>query len=112
MAGQAQRIIGRILADEILMGIVAGDTADARVRAVKASAVRQTIRLEAHGEFAAPVIPNRCLPAAMTLAAKIRDVFGSLFSEIRGGGIENTIESIAQVRGGPGMTMFAGYPGP
>lgn len=94
------------------MGIMAGDATYARIRAVKAPAVRQAIGLEAHGEFAAPVIPNRRLPGAMTLAAKIRNVFGSLFSEIRGSGIENTVERIAQVRGGTGMTMFAGHPGP
>ena len=94
------------------MGVVAGDATDARVRAVEAPAVCQAVRLEAHSEFAAPVIPDRRLPRSMTLAAKVRDIFGRLFSEIRGSGVENTVERIAQVRGGASVTVLAGDSGP
>ena len=72
MAGLALRIVKRILANNIHVGIMAGDATDSWVRAVEALAIGQTIGLKSNSEFAAPVISNHGLPTAMTLAAEVR----------------------------------------
>lgn len=71
MARQALGVVGRILADDIHVRIVAGDATDAWICPVKALAIGQAVGLEANSQLAAPVIAHHCLPGAMTLAAKI-----------------------------------------
>jgi hypothetical protein len=112
VACQALWIVGGVLADDILVGIVACNATDARVRAVEAFAIRQTVGLEADGQLAAPVIADYGLPGAMTLAAKIRDVLRRPFSEIGWSGIEIAVERIAEVGGCASMAMLAGHAGP
>ena len=81
------------------MGIVTGNTADSRVRAVETLAVRQTIRCETHIHFPPPVISDHCLPGAMTMAAKVRDILGGELAQTRRSGIELPVERVQQVGG-------------
>lgn len=111
MTCQAIAIVGRILADDVLVRIVASDATDARIGAVEALAVGQTIRLKANRQFAAPVIPHHRFPGAVTLAAEIRDLFRRSLAEIGRSGIEIAVERIGEMRGCPGMTMLAGHAG-
>jgi hypothetical protein len=53
------------------MRIVACNTANASIRAVKALAVGKTVGLETDSQFATPVISHDSLPCAMTLTAEI-----------------------------------------
>jgi len=62
VAGQTFDIVGGILADDIQVRIVTGDATDAGIGAVEALAVGKTVRLEANGQLAAPVIPYNGLP--------------------------------------------------
>jgi len=75
VASQALGIVGSFLADNIHVGIMAGYTADTGICTVEALTVGEPVGLESHGQLATPVISNYCLPAAMTLAAKIRNIF-------------------------------------
>jgi hypothetical protein len=92
VAGQALGIVGGILANDVLVRIVASDATDAGVCAVEAPAVGQTVRLEAHGQFAPPVVPYHRFPGAMTLAAKVRDVFRRPLAQIGRSGIEIAVD--------------------
>src|SRR5947209_3513203 len=109
MACQTLPIIGGILANDILVRIVASDAADAGVGAIEALAVGESVRLEANGEFASPVIPNHRLPRAMALAAEVGDVLGGPFAQIGWRRSEIVIERIAQVGCGSHVTVLAGY---
>src|SRR5580700_1922611 len=93
------------------MRIMAGDAADARIGAVEAFAVGQTVGLEADGQLAAPVVPDNRFPGAMTLAAEIRDVFRRPLAEIGRSGGKIAVSSIDEVSTGAGMTMLAGHSG-
>src|SRR5579864_9109983 len=71
------------------MGIVAGDTTDARIGSAEAFAVSQPVRLEAHVEFATPRAANHGLPTAMALSTEIRKVFRGELSQIRRSHLRN-----------------------
>ena len=105
-------IIGSVLANDILVRVVTSNATDARIGAVEALTVGQTVGLKANGQLTAPMIPNHRLPRAMALTAKIRDVFRRPLPQIRGSRFEIAIERIAEMNGSAGMTMFARNPRP
>jgi len=72
MARQTLYVVSSRISDQVLMGIVAGDTTDARISSAEAFAVGQPVWLEAHAEFTTPRAPNDRLPSAMALPAEIR----------------------------------------
>lgn len=83
MTRQTLSIIGSLVRREVLMRVVARNAADSRVGAIETFAARQPIRLKTDIDFAAPVAPDDRFPGAVTLAAKIRYVFGGQFFQIR-----------------------------
>ena len=82
MAGQALSVIGRILPYDVDMRVVTGNAADAGIGAVETLAVAQSVRLKANCEFAPPVVPHHGFPTAMTLPAKVRDIFRREFAQV------------------------------
>jgi hypothetical protein len=72
VAGQTFRVVRGILADKILMRVVASQTTDPRIGSVEASAIRQAVGLEADVDLAVKVAPHNAFPRAMALTAKIR----------------------------------------
>lgn len=81
MTGEAFRIVIRNVPDDILMRIVAGDAADARVGAIETFAVGQAVGLETNVGLAFPMGAYDGFPASMTLTAEVRDVFGLKLAE-------------------------------
>ena len=75
MAGEAFGIVSGIFADDIFVRIVASHTTYARIRAVKAFAVGQAIGLEANVDLPVKVASDNAFPGAMTLAAKVGEIF-------------------------------------
>jgi hypothetical protein len=71
MTVQTLGIVRRILADDILVRIVARQTADARIGSVEALAVSQAVRLEADVDLTLEVTSQDRLPGTMTLTAKV-----------------------------------------
>ena len=89
------------------MRIVTGQTADSRISSVKAFAVRQPVRLEAHVDYPPSMASHHRLPATMTLAAEARYIFGRHLAELWGSGIELSLQGVQQMRVGAHMTMLA-----
>lgn len=94
MTGQAFSIVRRVFTDEILMRVVAGETADSRIGAVEALAVGQPVRLEAHVDHTPSVASHHRLPAAMTLTAEARYIFGRHLAELWRSGIELPLQGV------------------
>jgi hypothetical protein len=69
------------------MRIVASETTDSRISSVEALAVGQPVRLEAHVDYPPSVASHHRFPAAMTLAAEARYIFGRHLAELRRSGV-------------------------
>ena len=76
VARQTFEIVSGNVRNQILMRIVASDTADAPIGSAEALAAGQSVRLESHVEFATPGAANDLFPAAMALTAKISQILG------------------------------------
>ena len=70
MASQTFRVVVSLVPNHILVRIVAGQAANARIGSVITSAVRQPVRLEADIHRASPVISHHRFPRTMALTAK------------------------------------------
>lgn len=75
MTRQAFRVIGLFIPDQILVRVMTGDAADARIGAVEALAVGQTVRLKADVDWTPPIASHNRFPRAMATPAEVRDVF-------------------------------------
>jgi hypothetical protein len=71
MARKTFDVICGSIHNQLFVGIVAGDTADARIGSTEALAVGQSVGLEAYVDFATPRAANDLLPTAMSLPTKI-----------------------------------------
>ena len=91
------------------MRIVTGQAANARIGSVEALAVRQPVRLEAYVDYPPSVASHHCFPAAMTLTAEARYIFGRHFAELRWSGIELSLQGVEQMSIAAHVTMLAPY---
>ena len=82
VAGEALFVVPDETGDERLVGIVAGDAADAGVGAVEALAELEAVGLEADIDDAAPAMADDGAEGAMTLAAEAGHLFGGESAEI------------------------------
>ena len=82
VARQAFRIVNGYIRNQILVGIVARDAADAWIGSAKTLAASQPIRLEAHVYFATPRAANNLLPTTMALPTKIGQILSCELSKI------------------------------
>jgi hypothetical protein len=71
VASQALRVVERVVADDSLVWIMAGEAANATIHAVKTFAVRKAVRLEAGVTHAAPPASHYQFPRPMALSAKV-----------------------------------------
>ena len=71
MTGQAFAVVETVVADEVLVRIVAGKAGDARIVAVETAAVGKAIGLEADAGQATPSIADHGFPRAVALSAEI-----------------------------------------
>lgn len=71
MAGETFRVVVGNVPDNILMRIVTGDAADAGIGPVEASAVGQSVRLEAYVGLALPVGAHYRFPTAVALTTEV-----------------------------------------
>jgi hypothetical protein len=99
-----------LLLDDVLMRVVAGEATDAGICAVETLAVGQSVGCEANIGGTDPVISDYRRPAAMTLAAKIGNIFRRHFAQAGRGRIEAAMKSVEQVRAGSNVAMFAAHP--
>ena len=70
VAGEAFRVVEGEIMHQLLVRVVTGDAADARIRSIEAAAIGEAVRLEANVGFAPPVAADDHLPGAVALAAK------------------------------------------
>ena len=109
MTCQALHVVGVVLSDKILMRVMAGYAANAGISPVKALAVGQSIRLEAHIDFTSPAASHNRFPGSVTLAAKVRGIFRREFSQIWRSGVGCfTLEGCRKVGERSVMTVLAG----
>lgn len=76
VAGQALSVVIRLVVTGGLVGVVAGEAADALVVADEALAVFKAVGLKADEGRALPVVADYSFPGAMTLAAEGGDLLG------------------------------------
>ncbi len=104
-------IVGRRIAYQLLVRIVAGDAADPGVGAVEAFAIGETVGLEANIGLAMPVAAHHCLPTAMALSAEIRQVFGGQAAELLRHGAHVAFDHAGEMGAGADVAVFAGDTG-